>query len=86
MGKRISLGLLVVGALLALKMFGGTGLKTARQAAQAALPGEVTGEGEQVGPRSQLDPDLLRTQITHALEDNPDEVKQLFLSWVESQN
>ena len=86
MGKRISLGLLVVGALLALKMFGGAGPKTAKPAGQAALPGEVTDETERVGARPQLDPDLLRTQITHALEDNPDEVKQLFLSWVESQN
>ncbi len=85
MGKRVSLGLLVVGALLALKMFGGGGAKTAKRGAQAALPGEVTGEAE-APVKPQLDPDLLRTQITHALEDNPDEVKQMFLSWVESQN
>ena len=87
MGKRISLGLLVVGALLALKMFGGSSSKTAKQAARAALPGEVVEEDQREAlAQPQLDPDLLRTQITHALEDNPDEVKQLFLSWVESQN
>ncbi len=86
MGKRISLGLLVVGALLALKMFGGASPKTAKKAGQAALPGEVTGEDDQAAAKPQLDPNLLRTQITHALEDNPDEVKQMFLSWVESQN
>ena len=33
----------------------------------------------------QADPQLLRAQITRALQDNPDEVKRLFLSWVEAE-
>ena len=39
------------------------------------LPGAVGG----------VDPALLRAQITNALQNNPDEVKRLFLSWAESE-
>ncbi|MHC4561697.1 MAG: flagellar basal-body MS-ring/collar protein FliF [Planctomycetota bacterium] len=84
LARRGSLGILVVGALVALKVMGKGGAKKGKAALQLAATG-VDGEAvEQAQPK--LDPDLLRTQITHALEDNPEEVKQLFLSWIESQN
>ena len=82
--KRGSLGLLVVGALLALKMFGGKkkvppleGSPVAALTGQSAQVGLLTaGAG---GPESAM----LKAQITRALQDNPDEVKRLFLSWAQ---
>ncbi|KKL67672.1 hypothetical protein LCGC14_2132630, partial [marine sediment metagenome] len=80
--KRSSLGVLIIGALLALKMFGGSKKKSAAM----ALEGEVV-EGE--GPLSlaggQGEPKALRARITRALQENPEEVRQLFLTWVQSE-
>jgi len=82
--RRSSLGLLVVGALAAMKILAGSRKKglpaggavpaLEGQSARGALP---SGEGE--------DPELLRSRITRALQENPEEVKRLFLSWVESE-
>ena len=82
--RRVSLGLLVIGVLLGLKIV----RKKPKAAASAALPAV-----EGAAPRSDRllaaaqtgDPEVLRTQITQALQDNPDEVKRLFLSWVETE-
>jgi flagellar M-ring protein FliF len=86
--RRASLGLLVIGALLALKMFGGRkkgaavgeGAMPALEGQSAQLAGNLLTAGGGGGS-----PDLLKAQITKALQDNPDEVKRLFLSWVEGE-
>ncbi|MFP3936905.1 MAG: flagellar basal-body MS-ring/collar protein FliF [Phycisphaerae bacterium] len=77
--RRSSLGILVIGALIALRMF--TGKSKSRTAALEAsntdqnyLPSEDEDDSEQ-----------LRRRITKALQDNPDEVKRLFLSWVKTE-
>ena len=31
-----------------------------------------------------MDPQVLRARITRALQENPEEVKRLFMNWVES--
>ncbi len=91
MARRFSLGILVLGALLALRMFRG-GRK------DDASAGELTGEqrpalaGGTGSPEralatasGEMDPEALRTHITNALENNPEEVKRLFLSWIDSE-
>jgi flagellar M-ring protein FliF len=91
--KRMSLGLLVIGALVALKILTGKGKKKAKaegegEAAEAgglALPGGgqagnlLPAAGEAAGQ------EMLRARITQALQNNPEEVKRLFLSWAESE-
>jgi len=79
--RRMSLGLLVIGALLALKIFGsGKG-----KPGVAALDGRAS-EGGNLLPASAApaDAEALRRRITRALQENPEEVKRLFLNWVES--
>lgn len=82
--RHISLGLLVIGALLVLKMFGAKKMTKAEVA--AALEGQPAG-AERLLPVSGVgvDSEILRTRITHALQENPEEVKRLFLSWVEGE-
>jgi hypothetical protein len=42
-------------------------------------------EGElSVSGGTETDPERIRARIAHALQENPEEVKRLFLSWVES--
>ena len=77
LAKQCSLGVLVVGALVALKMMGG------RRKGSAVT---ISAEGAAVGslPVGEENPEQLRSRITRALQENPDEVKRLFLDWVES--
>ena len=88
MGRRFSLGILVIGALLALKIFRGPKKKkSAEPGAGAALPaieGQPAGAGHLL-PGAEANPEMLRSQITHALQNNPEEVKRLFLSWIGSE-
>lgn len=87
--RRASLGLLVLGALVALKIFRGSKKKGA---GGAALPGGMSMgalEGQSSagllgGGEAELNPEMLRARISHALQENPEEVKRLFLSWAES--
>jgi flagellar M-ring protein FliF len=78
--RRSSLGILVIGVLIALKMF--TGKSKSKTAALENQQGEQnylpSAEGEE-------ESEQVRQRITRALQNNPDEVKRLFLSWVKSE-
>lgn len=76
--RRSSLGILVIGALIALKMFTGKS-----KPATAALEG--AGEQNYLPAEGEDDSEQLRRRITRALQDNPEEVKRLFLSWVKTE-
>jgi len=88
--RHASVGILVLGALLALKMFGGSRRKAA---AQGALAGAAMEGGQAVGADRLLGPGAggsagsaqLNERIASALQDNPDEVKRLFRTWVQQQ-
>jgi flagellar biosynthesis/type III secretory pathway M-ring protein FliF/YscJ len=85
--KHSSLGVLVIGALVALKIFSGPRRRTG--AAGTALPAGA-GTGAVAGalpPAAGFDgdPALLRGRITEALQQNPDEVKRLFANWAEGE-
>jgi hypothetical protein len=81
---RGSLGLLVVGSLVALKL-----IRRPRKesTALAALGGSAGESGQVAGvlvAADSMDPQVLRARITRALQENPEEVKRLFMNWVES--
>jgi flagellar M-ring protein FliF len=88
MGRRFSLGILVIGALLALRMFRGPKKKGAGGAeAEAGAHPQLAGQGvasDHMLPGAGANPEVLRSQITNALQNNPEEVKKLFLHWIES--
>ena len=80
--QRGSMGVLVVGALLALRMFRAPKGKGAG-AGVAAL--EAGGAQLALSAGGNENPDMLRARITRALQDNPEEVKRLFLNWVQTE-
>ena len=81
--SRGSLGLLVVGSLVALKL-----IRRPRKdsTALAALgPAGASGQPQAaMVSADSMDPQVLRARITRALQENPEEVKRLFMNWVES--
>ncbi len=82
--QRSSLGLLVVGALLALFLFRkiGKGKGAVGGVPVLAAPGGAAGQLSAAG--AETDPEMMRARITAALQQNPDAVRRLFLRWVES--
>lgn len=83
--RHASLGIMAVCALLVLKIFGGSKNKSA-PAATAANALAISGGDQSLAPAARLpvaDPDLLRKQISAALQSNPDQVKSLFVKWIE---
>lgn len=88
-----SLGIMAICALLALKILGSGGAKAVKgQMQMAGQQSEQLGQAEAFGllpAGSQTDtsePGVLRKQIAAALRQNPDQVKQLFSSWVEDKS
>jgi flagellar M-ring protein FliF len=85
LARHASVGILVLGALVVLKMFG----SARRRALQAAGAGSGV-EGGSInllagGQPLVASPDELKGRITAALQDNPQEVKRLFRTWVEGE-
>jgi len=83
-----SMGILVIGILLVLRMFGGGKSKSTATAALTATGAAGALEGAKVAEAAALlpggeegSPDALKASITRALHENPEEVKRLFLSW-----
>jgi len=82
--RRASLGILVIAALIVLKMFGGSRKRSA--AAQAALEAPAGGtENLLTGGAGELSPDVLRQRISYALQENPEAVRRLFLTWAQNE-
>jgi flagellar biosynthesis/type III secretory pathway M-ring protein FliF/YscJ len=75
---------LIVGGLLALNLSRKPRSKeTALAAATAGAGGGAAVQAAMVGADS-MDPQVLRARITRALQENPEEVKRLFMNWAES--
>jgi len=82
MGRSVSLGLLVIGVLIALKIV----RKGKKVVAGPLVEGQAPRSDNLLAAvAGETDPDALRAQITNALQENPDEVKRLFMSWVQSE-
>jgi len=90
--RHASLGILVLGALMALKMFGG-GSKGKASAlgggggAEASLAASQAagGAGNLLAAGAAGPSESVNQRITAALKENPDEVKRLFNTWVQQQ-
>ena len=79
-----SLGIMAVCALLVLKMFKGAKKKVKAEAESEQAAGmEGSTELLPTGGGGISEPLLLRRQIAHALENDPERVRQLFTSWIE---
>ncbi len=77
--KNSSIGLLAICGLLALKMFGGKA-----KSGGDLPPAEGAAKVEAVPQQAAIaSPQMIRKQISTALKNNPEQVKQLFSSWVE---
>ena len=87
MARQASLGILVLGALLMLKIFSGAKKKAilARQGQAGLESGDGAGRLLLPTEIAEIDPKQLRSHISHALQENPDAVKRLFQRWVESE-
>ncbi len=90
MARQLSLGLMAVCAVVVLRIFSRAKRK-ATVPIQTQLPEGLMSEGllpagepvaEQAGEQI-AEPLLVRRQIAHALKQNPDQVRQMFLSWIE---
>jgi len=78
-----SLGIMAICAFLVLRMFKGAKKKAALNAASEP-PGGEGNAGFLPGETGVSEPLLLRRQIAHALENDPERVRQLFTRWIES--
>ncbi len=89
LAQHASLGILVVGALLTLKIFGGARKKLAAEGGEGRAQVAPGGGGATVnllagGSAGGLPGNGdLKGRITAALQENPEEVKRLFRAWVE---
>ena len=83
LARQLSLGIMAVCAVLVFRIF--SRARTRAAAAQAERLGEGSAEGNTAlapgGPAA--DPLMLRRQITHELKSNPEQVRAMFLSWIE---
>lgn len=81
--RQASLGIMAVCALLVLRMFRGAKSKAATTTAAGQLPEAEGATGLLPGGGVSSEPLVLRKQISSALEQDPEHVKQLFASWLE---
>jgi flagellar M-ring protein FliF len=85
LASHLSLGIMAVCALLVLRIF----LKARNRAIAAVpIPQPVLGTTTPAGalmppPESPNESIVLQRQITHALRNNPQQVREMFLSWIE---
>ena len=78
-----SLGIMAICALLVLRMFRNAKKKVQLKTESGHPPGVEGTPGFLPGGSGSSEPLLLRRQIAHALESNPERVRQLFASWIE---
>jgi flagellar M-ring protein FliF len=82
LARHLSLGIMAVCALIVLRMFRRARGKVAASAPGPLPPGPGTG-GLLPAGESAAEPVLVRQQIAQALRQNPDQVRQMFLSWIQ---
>lgn len=81
--RQVSLGIMAICALLVLRIFSGARKKMASTAAAGGLVGAEEAAGLLPAGAEGPEPLALRRQITSAMQSNPEQVKQLFSSWLE---
>ncbi len=83
MAKQASLGIAAICALLVLKIFSGAKKKAGSGAAMEQLGRTEGAAGYVPAGAGAYDPSVLRKQIAGSLASNPEQVKQLFASWLD---
>ncbi|MHC4622758.1 MAG: flagellar basal-body MS-ring/collar protein FliF [Planctomycetota bacterium] len=81
--RQASLGVMAICALLVLRVFSGAKKKVASAVAAEQLPAAQGSAGLLPAGAGDSEPLALRRQVADALQTNPDQVKQLFASWLE---
>ncbi|MHC4604807.1 MAG: flagellar M-ring protein FliF C-terminal domain-containing protein, partial [Planctomycetota bacterium] len=81
--RQLSLGIMAICALLVLRIFRGARKKIVSTAAAGQLAGAEEAAGLLPAGAEGPEPLAVRKQITGALQSNPEQVKQLFSSWLE---
>jgi len=82
--RQSSLGIMAICALIVLRVF----RKAHRQAAAAQVQALPAGPGQEhllPAGESPAEPVILRRQIAHALKSNPEQVREMFLSWIKEE-
>jgi len=82
LARHLSLGLMAVCALIVLRMFSRARGKMAASLPQSLPPGAAAG-GLLPSGEAAAEPLLVRQQIAQALQQNPEQVRQMFLSWIQ---
>jgi len=81
--RHASLGVMAICALLVLRIFRGAKKKVESAAMPGQLPAGVGAIGFLPGEVGRTEASAVRRQIASALQRNPEQVKQLFASWIE---
>jgi flagellar M-ring protein FliF len=81
--RHASLAIAAVCALLVLRIFSSARKKAAATAGAAQLPGTEEAVGLLPPGHGGAEPLMLRRQIANALQNNPEQVRQLFSSWIQ---
>jgi len=81
--RHLSLGLTAVCALVVFRIFSRARSKALAEAQAHQLPGVGAPGGLLPAGELPAEPTVLRRQITHALKNNPEQVREMFLSWIE---
>jgi flagellar M-ring protein FliF len=82
LARHLSLGITAICALIVLRVFSRARSKTVMPA-QGPLPQGAGPSGLLPSGESAAEPTLLRQQIAHALRQNPEQVRQMFLRWIQ---
>jgi flagellar M-ring protein FliF len=84
LARQLSLGIMAVCALIVFRIFSRARSKAmATNQAQQLPEGSGAGGGLLPAGSPAAEPILLRRQITHAIRNNPEQVREMFLSWIE---
>jgi len=81
--RHLSLGLTAVCALVVFRIFSRARSKAVAEAQARQLSGGAAVGGLLPAGELAAEPAILRRQITHALKNNPEQVREMFLSWIE---
>ncbi len=82
LARHLSLGIMAICALLVLRIFSRARGKAAEQA-PAQLPTGLGPGGLLPSAEPSMEPALLRRQISQALRHNPEQVREMFISWIQ---
>lgn len=83
LARQLSLGVLAVCALVVLRVFRGAHRQAAVETHAPQLPEGAGAAHALPAGESGAEPIMLKRQITHALRSHPEQVKEIFLSWIE---